>query len=238
MATPTTGTNAATKAYVDTAIASVKSKYTSACTANYVSKFTGANAIGNSIIFDNGTNVGIGTTAPNAKLQVAGASIIANNTAIDPDSYGNTVVVGQVADGSGWSATGIGGNGGVGQSWGIGNSGGSLYFAYGNGFSNSLFLTYMQVSNRNVFLVPSSGSVGIGQHAAAISSMSPARATSRARWRTWRRRRRARTPPRRRMSIPRSPVDPARGRSWVRTSTHRTPGITSGSGRAAPTIPS
>lgn len=33
-------------------------------TTNYVSKFTGANAIGNSQIFDNGTNVGIGTTSP------------------------------------------------------------------------------------------------------------------------------------------------------------------------------
>jgi hypothetical protein len=33
-------------------------------TTNYLPKFTGASTIGNSIVFDNGTNVGIGTTAP------------------------------------------------------------------------------------------------------------------------------------------------------------------------------
>jgi hypothetical protein len=39
-------------------------------TTNYVSKFTGATSLGNSQIFDNGTNVGIGTTSPTAKLDV------------------------------------------------------------------------------------------------------------------------------------------------------------------------
>jgi len=47
-------------------------------TTNYVPKFTGSSAIGNSLIFDNGTNVGIGTTSPNEKLSVIGA-ISANN---------------------------------------------------------------------------------------------------------------------------------------------------------------
>lgn len=40
-------------------------------TANYMSKFTAATTIGNSSIFDNG-NVGIGTTSPSEKLEVAG----------------------------------------------------------------------------------------------------------------------------------------------------------------------
>ena len=39
---------------------------------NYVSKFTGASTLGNSIIFDNGTNVGIGTAGPGQKLDVSG----------------------------------------------------------------------------------------------------------------------------------------------------------------------
>lgn len=39
-------------------------------TTNYVPKFTGTNTLGNSQIFDNGTNVGIGTTSPSYKLDL------------------------------------------------------------------------------------------------------------------------------------------------------------------------
>ena len=39
---------------------------------NTVAKFTGSGTIGNSTIFDDGTNVGIGTTNPGAKLEVNG----------------------------------------------------------------------------------------------------------------------------------------------------------------------
>ncbi len=42
-------------------------------TTNYLSKWTGASALGDSLVFDNGTNVGIGTTSPAQKLQVAGS---------------------------------------------------------------------------------------------------------------------------------------------------------------------
>lgn len=42
-------------------------------TTNYVSKFTGSGSIGDSLIFDNGTNVGIGTASPSAKLHIAGS---------------------------------------------------------------------------------------------------------------------------------------------------------------------
>jgi hypothetical protein len=40
-------------------------------TANYVSKFTGTNAIANSLIYDNGTTVGIGTTTLNSAYKLA-----------------------------------------------------------------------------------------------------------------------------------------------------------------------
>jgi trimeric autotransporter adhesin len=44
-------------------------------TTNYIPKFTGTSAIGNSQIFDNGTNVGIGTTSPTqAKFVIEGSS--------------------------------------------------------------------------------------------------------------------------------------------------------------------
>lgn len=41
-------------------------------TTNYVTKFTGSEEVGNSQIFDNGTSVGIGTSTPSTKFQVAG----------------------------------------------------------------------------------------------------------------------------------------------------------------------
>ena len=109
-------------------------------------------------------NVGIGTTSPSVKFHNVGSSIIANNTSIDPDAYSNTVVAGAIADGSGWGVvSAIGGNAGTGHSWAIGTNGGQLYFAYGNGSTNDSFQTYMQVhTNRNLFLVPTSGNVGIG----------------------------------------------------------------------------
>ncbi len=43
---------------------------TASGTLNYVAKFTAATSLGNSLIFDNGTNVGIGTTTPTHKLEI------------------------------------------------------------------------------------------------------------------------------------------------------------------------
>lgn len=48
-------------------------------TTNYLSKFTGTTTLGNSQIFDNGTNVGIGTTSPVVALDVRGEVAIAYN---------------------------------------------------------------------------------------------------------------------------------------------------------------
>jgi hypothetical protein len=45
-------------------------------TTNYVAKFTGTNTLGNSVIFDDGTNVGVGTTTLNFKLSVPSGQTI------------------------------------------------------------------------------------------------------------------------------------------------------------------
>ena len=58
------------------AAATLTNPITGTGTTNYVSKFTGTNTLGDSLIFDNGTNVGIGTTSPDAKLHVYGDMII------------------------------------------------------------------------------------------------------------------------------------------------------------------
>jgi hypothetical protein len=42
-------------------------------TTNYVTKWTSSSAVGNSVMYDDGTYVGIGTTAPSRELEVTGA---------------------------------------------------------------------------------------------------------------------------------------------------------------------
>jgi hypothetical protein len=60
-------------------------------TTNYVAKFTSSSAVGNSIIFDNGTNVGIGTATPSTgKLQINTTS--ANNNALTIQANSQTSI--------------------------------------------------------------------------------------------------------------------------------------------------
>ena len=47
-------------------------------TTNYIPKFTGSTTLGNSQIYDDGTNVGIGTTSPSEKLHVVGNLYLEN----------------------------------------------------------------------------------------------------------------------------------------------------------------
>jgi hypothetical protein len=57
-------------------------------TANYVTKWSDADTITNSIIYDNGTNVGVGTTSPIYKLHVAGSTYVNGGTLfIDSEQY-------------------------------------------------------------------------------------------------------------------------------------------------------
>jgi len=60
-------------------------------TANYLSKFTGSTALGNSLVYDDGTFVGIGTASPSAKLQTAG-SLTASGAIARGVYFNNTLV--------------------------------------------------------------------------------------------------------------------------------------------------
>jgi len=51
-------------------------------TTNFISKFTGASAIGDSQIFDDGTNVGINNNTPTAKLDIKGIDALSSNFAL------------------------------------------------------------------------------------------------------------------------------------------------------------
>ncbi len=136
-------------------------------TANYIPKLTSVTAIGNSQIFDNGTNVGIGTAAPAAKLSVGGNG----QAGWSIYGYGGTGVVGQ---GSGVSSQGVygfnqnttGGAGVVGQGltgvWGDAQNRATGIGVYGTAISGTGgYFT----SGSGYALITGTGNVGIGTSA-------------------------------------------------------------------------
>lgn len=74
--------------------------------ANYISKFTGASLLGNSLIYDNGTNIGIGTTDPDNQLTVAGDANFTGQMAIGSDAivdpaYRNVLMIAETSSQAG-----------------------------------------------------------------------------------------------------------------------------------------
>jgi hypothetical protein len=59
---------------------------------NYIPKFTGTNILNNSLIYDNGTNIGIGTTITPAKLTVQGNALIDGMRISNGGNGGNTIL--------------------------------------------------------------------------------------------------------------------------------------------------
>lgn len=103
-------------------------------TTSYVPKFTSPTALGNSLIYDNGTGVGIGATTLSAKLHVTGGT----GTGVYGDSTSATGVYGNSGTGYGvygvssgsYGVTGIGGTAGV-LGYSVGALTGSGWYAYG-----------------------------------------------------------------------------------------------------------
>lgn len=141
-------------------------------------------ASGNNIYNNNPGNIGIGTLTPLQKLDVNGASVLANNTVIDPKNYPNRVVAGRITDGPGWDAlSAIGGSANTnflsatGRPWAIGHNGFDLFIASGLSATNAL-QTALQIkgTNGNVLLNPVGGNTGI-KNSSPNASLSVGRGT-------------------------------------------------------------
>lgn len=142
-------------------------------TDNYIPRFNGTNALENSIIFDNGTNVGIGTTSPTAKLTAINNASGWAGWIENQDTTGNgsgLVVTGasniggislfvRKQDGTGTFA--VLGNGNV----GIGTTSPTeqLTISSGNieGFDNVNLSALNSTTNGTVININSKGTVGI-----------------------------------------------------------------------------
>ena len=61
-------------------------------TTNYVTRWASSTTLGNSVIYDDGTNIGIGTATPGAKLDVNGRIRIGSNAQTEIYSSSNRVV--------------------------------------------------------------------------------------------------------------------------------------------------
>jgi hypothetical protein len=111
--------------------------------------------LANVLTLHRSTNVGIGSTAPEAKLDVNGASILARGAiTIDPDAIANSVIAGGITNSAWGVSSGIGGRAaGAGDTWAIGHNGVSLYFGIGDGTNANSLATYLRAdADRSVAL--------------------------------------------------------------------------------------
>jgi len=96
---------------IDSVSSLVASGFTGSGTTHYIPKFTGAKALGNSIIYNNGTNVGISTTSPTQKLDVAG-NIKGQSLIFSQDDQSVSITNRWSTDGTGYNIF-IGGGGSI-----------------------------------------------------------------------------------------------------------------------------
>ena len=137
-------------------------------TTNYISKFTGSTTLGNSQIFDNGTNVGIGISSPTEKLHIvssAAGNQFGRITATDSNASAAWVAQNDSGDNvvyrvfsSGVSGTQMGSALGRSASL-LANLGGSGVFLLGT-FSNTNFV--LGTNNTENMRITTAGNVGIG----------------------------------------------------------------------------
>ena len=109
-----------------------------------------------------GDYVSVGTAGNlNGKLNVAGSIVATNVQSIDPDALGaGNVALGQIADGSGWGAVGVGWKGtGAGDTAAIGYAGETLYFAMGDGTNTNSFATVFKLGRNEIVVNEDSNNI-------------------------------------------------------------------------------
>jgi hypothetical protein len=126
-------------------------------TENYLSKWSASGTLGDSVLYDDGTNVGIGTTGPAEKLAVDSGNILLNNTygLRIKNTSGSPV---SVITYNGSNETVLGGNSEI-------NLKGSITLqppGAGDTVINIDSDTDLKVGSNNLWVVGSSGNVGIG----------------------------------------------------------------------------
>jgi len=159
--TPINAADAATKSYVDSAITTGVSGGVNG-TTNYIAKFTGANTVGNSAIYQSGSSIGIGTTAPGAPLDVIYTSANSNTSApvaiFDNPSGGAQTVLSLRINNTEYGRIRVDSGGNLVLS---GGNGGSLYYGYDSSAANHLFYVggtqKMQINSTGVGINTSPG---------------------------------------------------------------------------------
>lgn len=137
-------------------------------TTNQLMKFTGTNSGGNSIVYDNGTQVGIGTTTPSASLQVKGSGTTSTTSNFLVQNSSNDTLLRLRDDGK----MGIGYNGSsFGRTINVGGTGINFYTADEASFGGAIFPTDTSLvmwsnsaSNNYLVFQPFWGNTGVGTY--------------------------------------------------------------------------
>jgi hypothetical protein len=107
-------------------------------TTSYVPKWTSSSGIGNSLIFDNGTHVGIGTNTPSAQIHIIGSGIFSSGITTDSINSNSTLNINSNIDNA--------------NTINIGNGNSQINVGYWTFDGDSLTNTAGTITNQNVYV--------------------------------------------------------------------------------------